>query len=112
MSMPSFDLHARIQAISAIFSTDIRVLVERILSFCCGDESLETHISVSVNMPSTENFLSDSNGSLTGEAERVFEYEHENHLTNVYVSETWRGEFKYNALRRRRASKESNAEIE
>ena len=36
-----------------------------------------------------------SNGNLTGEAERVFEYEHENHLTNMYVSETWRGEYKY-----------------
>jgi hypothetical protein len=50
--------------------------------------------------------------SLTSEAERVFEYEHENHLTNVYVSETWRGEFKFDAHRRRRASKESNAEFE
>ena len=49
---------------------------------------------------------------MTGEAERVFEYEHENHLTNMYVSRTWRGEFKYNALRRRRVSKESNAEFE
>ena len=44
--------------------------------------------------------------------ERVFEYEHEKHLTNMYVSKSWRGEFKYNALRRRRVSKESNAEFE
>jgi len=53
-----------------------------------------------------------SNRNLTGEADRVFEYQHENHFTNVYVSETWRGEFKNNALRRRRVSKESNAEFE
>ena len=39
-----------------------------------------------------------SNRNLTGEADRVFEYQHENHFTNVYVSETWRGEFKNNAL--------------
>jgi len=52
------------------------------------------------------------NGNLTGEAERVFEYEHENHWTNMSVSETWRGEFKHNALRRRRVNKESNAKFE
>lgn len=61
---------------------------------------------VNVNLPSVVNFSYDSNGNLTGDGARVFEYDYENQLTNVYVANTWRSEFKYDAFGRRRMRKE------
>jgi RHS repeat-associated protein len=43
---------------------------------------------------------------LTNDGRRVFEYDYENQLTNVYVAAEWRSEFKYDAFGRRRVRKE------
>jgi YD repeat-containing protein len=62
--------------------------------------------SVTVNLPPTNTFSYDGNGNLTGDGRRVFEYDFENQLTNVYVASAWRSEFKYDAFGRRRVRKE------
>jgi RHS repeat-associated protein len=62
--------------------------------------------SVSVNLPSSPTFAYDANGNLTNDSQRIFEYDFENQLTNVYVANGWRSEFKYDAFGRRRIRKE------
>jgi hypothetical protein len=62
--------------------------------------------SISVNLPSTVAFSYDSNGKLTSDGLRTFEYDSENQLTNVYVSGQWRSEFVYDGLSRRRVRRE------
>jgi RHS repeat-associated protein len=62
--------------------------------------------SLTVNVPATTTFQYDGNGNLTNDGRRVFEYDYENQLTNVYVASAWRSEFKYDALGRRRVRKE------
>jgi len=57
--------------------------------------------SVTVNLPATNTFSYDYNGNLTNDGRRVFEYDFENQLTNVYVASAWRSEFKYDAFGRR-----------
>jgi len=54
--------------------------------------------SLTVNLPATNTFSYDWNGNLTNDGRRVFEYDFENQLTNVYVASTWRSEFKYDAF--------------
>lgn len=62
--------------------------------------------SVTLNLPTTVSFSYDGNGNLTGDGNRVFEYDYENQLTNVYVASAWRSEFKYDGFGRRRVRKE------
>jgi RHS repeat-associated protein len=62
--------------------------------------------SVTVNLPASGTFQYDGNGNLTNDGRRVFEYDCENQLTNVYVASAWRSEFKYDAFGRRRVRKE------
>jgi RHS repeat-associated protein len=62
--------------------------------------------SVSVNLPATVTFQYDGNGNLTNDGQRVFEYDFENQLTNVYVSGQWRSAFKYDGFGRRRERRE------
>lgn len=62
--------------------------------------------TISLSLPSTNNFSYDYNGNLTNDGRRVFEYDYENQLTNVYVASAWRSEFKYDAFGRRRVRKE------
>ena len=62
--------------------------------------------SVTVNLATNVTFQYDWNGNLTNDGRRVFEYDFENQLTNVYVDSTWRSEFKYDAFGRRRIRKE------
>jgi len=57
-------------------------------------------------LPATNSFTYDFNGNLTNDGRRVFEYDFENQLTNVYVAAAWRSEFKYDAFGRRRIRKE------
>ncbi len=58
--------------------------------------------SVSVNLPATVTFTYDANGNLTGDGRRVFEYDYENQLTNVYVASAWRESMRYDAFGRKR----------
>jgi len=62
--------------------------------------------SVTVNLPATATFQYDGNGNLTNDGRRVFEYDYENQLTNVYVASAWRSEVKYDGFGRRRIRKE------
>ena len=59
-----------------------------------------------MNLPATNTFSYDGNGNLTNDGRRVFEYDFENQLTNVYVASAWRSEFKFDAFGRRRVRKE------
>ncbi len=59
-----------------------------------------------LNLPATVTFQYEFNGNLTNDGRRVFEYDYENQLTNVYVASAWRSEFRYDALGRRRVRKE------
>jgi RHS repeat-associated protein len=62
--------------------------------------------SITVNLPASVTFQYDANGNLTNDGNRVFEYDFENQLTNVYVAGQWRSEFRYDGLGRRRVRRE------
>jgi RHS repeat-associated protein len=62
--------------------------------------------SVTLSLPATVNFSYDGNGNLTNDGRRVFEYDYENQLTNVYVASAWKSVFQYDAFGRRRVRKE------
>jgi RHS repeat-associated protein len=57
-------------------------------------------------LPSTLNFAYDANGNLTNDGVRSFQYDTENQMTNAYVANAWRSEFRYDGLNRRRHRKE------
>jgi len=57
-------------------------------------------------LPATNSFTYDLNGNLTNDGRRVFEYDFENQLTNVYVAAAWRSEFKYDAFGRKRVQQD------
>jgi hypothetical protein len=62
--------------------------------------------SVTLNLPAAVTFQYDGNGNLTNDGRRVFEYDYENQLTNVYVASAWKSVFQYDAFGRRRVRKE------
>jgi len=51
-------------------------------------------------------FIYDDNGNLLTDGNRYFEYDYENQLTAVTVSNSWRSEFSYDGFGRRRIRKE------
>ena len=55
-----------------------------------------------MNLPASVTLTSDSNGSLTNDGTRTFGYDSENQLTNVMVAGSWKTEFVYDGLNRRR----------
>jgi RHS repeat-associated protein len=57
-------------------------------------------------LPATVTFAYDANGNLTNDGQRVFQYDDENQLTNVFVPGQWRSEFVYDGLFRRRVRRE------
>jgi RHS repeat-associated protein len=59
-------------------------------------------------LPSTATFVHDGNGNLTSDGRRVFEYDAEDQLTRVTVTNAWRTEFVYDGLRRMRTRREFN----
>jgi RHS repeat-associated protein len=61
---------------------------------------------VTLNLPAAVTFQYDGNGNLTNDGRRVFEYDYENQLTNVYVASAWKSVFQYDAFGRRRVRKE------
>jgi YD repeat-containing protein len=62
--------------------------------------------TVYVNLPASVSFAYDANGNLLNDGRRYFEYDPENQLTAVTVSNAWRSEFVYDGLMRRRVRKE------
>ena len=59
-----------------------------------------------VNLPATVSFQYDGNGNLTSDGTRVFNYDAENQLTNVFASNQWRVGFVYDGLNRRRITRD------
>lgn len=62
--------------------------------------------TVTFNLPSSVTFQYDGNGNLTNDGRRVFEYDFENQLTNVFVASAWRSEFRYDAFGRKRVQRD------
>src|SRR6266481_3746895 len=62
--------------------------------------------STTYNIPATNTFTYDLNGNLTYDGNRAFEYDDENQLIRVTVTNTWKSEFTYDGKMRRRIRKE------
>ncbi len=62
--------------------------------------------TINLSLPSTITFQYDGNGNLTNDGRRVFEYDYENQLTNVYVASAWKSEFRYDAFGRKRIQRD------
>jgi RHS repeat-associated protein len=62
--------------------------------------------TTSANLPSSITLLYDSNGNLTNDGLRNFEYDAMDRLTAVTVSNAWRSEFAYDGLSRLRVRQE------
>ncbi len=62
--------------------------------------------SVIFNLPSSVSFVYDSNGNLTSDGTRGFDYDDENQLIRVTVTNSWKSEFTYDGKMRRRIRKE------
>jgi RHS repeat-associated protein len=61
---------------------------------------------ITANLPTTANFSYDANGNLTSDGLRAFEYDDENQLTRITVTNSWKSEFSYDGLGRRRVRAE------
>jgi len=62
--------------------------------------------SITVNLPSTVTHTYDLNGNLTYDGNRAFDYDDENQLIRVTVTNNWKSEFTYDGTMRRRIRKE------
>jgi RHS repeat-associated protein len=62
--------------------------------------------TVSVSLPASSTLVFDANGNLRTNGSQVLEYDDENQLTSVTVSNAWRSEFTYDARGRMRVRKE------
>ena len=62
--------------------------------------------SVVFNLPATVSYIYDLNGNLTSDSTRGFEYDDENELIRVTVTNSWKSEFTYDGRMRRRIRKE------
>jgi RHS repeat-associated protein len=63
---------------------------------------------VMYNLPATVSFQYDLNGNLTSDGNRGFDYDDENQLIRVTVTNSWKSEFTYDGKFRRRVRKESS----
>lgn len=61
---------------------------------------------IQVNTPSPAAFQYDLNGNMTGDGRRSFDYDDENQLVRITEAGLWKSEFVYDALGRRRATRE------
>src|SRR5947209_9811391 len=62
--------------------------------------------SVTVNLPATVGYVYDLNGNLTSDGLKGFDYDDENQLIRVTVTNSWRSEFTYDGKGRRRVRRE------
>jgi len=65
----------------------------------------DTNIS-SVYLPATATFTYDLNGNLTSDGRRGFDYDDENQLIRITVTNAWKSEFSYDGRHRRRVRRE------
>jgi len=61
---------------------------------------------VTVNLPASVSYIYDSNGNLTSDGTRGFDYDDENQLIRLTVTNSWKSEFTYDGKMRRRICKE------
>ena len=62
--------------------------------------------TVTVNLPTTNSFTYDLNGNLISDGKRGFDYDDENQLIRLTVTNGWKSEFTYDSRMRRRIRKE------
>jgi YD repeat-containing protein len=62
--------------------------------------------SITFSLSTSNSFTYDSNGNLTSDGTRGLEYDDENQLTRVTVTNKWKSEFSYDGMLRRRIRKE------
>src|SRR6185369_3143185 len=62
--------------------------------------------AVTINLPATVNFQYDGKGNLTSDGKRGLDYDDENQLTRITVTNSWKSEFTYDGMFRRRIRKE------
>ncbi len=62
--------------------------------------------TVSVNLAATVSFTYDANGNLVSDGKRGLDYDDENQLTRVTVTNAWKSEFVYDGLMRRRIQRD------
>jgi RHS repeat-associated protein len=62
--------------------------------------------SATANLPSTVSYTYDLNGNLSYDGNRAFDYDDENQLIRVAVTNNWKSEFTYDGTMRRRIRKE------
>ncbi len=62
--------------------------------------------TVTVNLPATVSFQYDNNGNLTSDGLRSFYYDDANQLISVMVANSWKAEFVYDGLGRRRITRD------
>jgi RHS repeat-associated protein len=62
--------------------------------------------ALTVNLPTNVVFQYDANGNMIGDGTRVFAYDAENQLTNVFVTNLWQVTFLYDGLNRRRIERD------
>lgn len=67
---------------------------------------LKTTNTLTANLPASVDLSFDANGSLTNDGVRTFEYDAENQVTNVMVAGSWKNEFVYDSMRRRRIERD------
>ena len=58
--------------------------------------------TINCYLPATNNFTYDSNGNLVSDGRRAFDYDDENQLVRVTVTNAWKSEFVYDGKMRRR----------
>ncbi len=63
---------------------------------------------LTLSLPASVTLQSDTNGNLTNDGTRVFSYDDENQLTNVFATNAWRVGLVYDGLMRRRIQREYN----
>jgi YD repeat-containing protein len=62
--------------------------------------------TVTVNLPASVGFVYDANGNLTSDGLRAFDYDDENQLIRVTVTNQWKSDFAYDGKMRRRIRNE------
>ena len=67
---------------------------------------LKVTSTLTVNLPVSQTLLYDNNGNLTNDGTRSFSYDSENQLTNVSVAGSWKSDFVYDGLGRRRIARD------
>jgi len=65
----------------------------------------DTH-TITTYLPESSAFVYDANGNMVFDGQKAFEYDDENQLTGITVTNAWKSEFTYDGKMRRRVRKE------